>query len=340
MHDLLSPLRDDPLPPSKVDIDRAVRAGRRGARMRWAALGLLLMVGAGGLAVINPWGGEGGGQVAAPHDGWDPMRRWIQVGEVAGLQPSARTTARYWQTYELREPGESGATVKVTAYFPGGQPVISLAAGGAPQVFDPAAGEPAGQVGGAPAYWSARFETQDSVQVLAWRWRDSAWVIVTARQEGANADAARLRDLARSVAEAATIAEGPGVTMPFTVGPARGVRLVSTTVAYYPGDRAWTLLHFGTVDNPTPLLFRPDNHTLEVNVNTVDVLGDKGPAPGEVNGHPAQIDGSRVRVYNVEGFTVEVNGERALDVAKSVRVIPGAAHNEQLWTGTPLPAGH
>ncbi|WP_155372746.1 hypothetical protein [Catellatospora vulcania] len=218
--DVLNAFREDPLPPSGVDVARAVRTGRRQRRVRAAgaagALALLLA----GSAAVPAWFTAANGPAnlgaspavtlgpppppcptpeptpsvstsprpagTAPVE-FDVMRHWVDVSGVSGMHVQDFSTARYWQSVTLYDAAER-FTVEVIVFAAGGKPVFSSAAADDFAPVDLTGAESAGQVGGRPASWLPGGQGvvgRDAAR-LGWQWADGGWAFVAAadsRQE-------------------------------------------------------------------------------------------------------------------------------------------------------------
>lgn len=389
--DVLGAFREDPLPPSGVDVARAVRTGRRQRRMRTAgAAGALALLLVGG-AAVPAWltGGAGSAQVGStleatlgplpppcpspsptaapsvPADGsapasFDVLRHWVDVTEVtrpqadtdADLHVEDFTTARFWQRVSLLDRAER-FRVEVAVFAGGGKPMFG-APGDFPGVVDADEGEPAGRVGGRPAWWlpGRQGMYQYDAARLAWQWADGGWAFVSAadtaqqpdRQPSAEAMAV-LRATAQRVAAALTIGRGTAVTTPFTVpGVPKCSRLTRTTV--YRGTKvdgtpfSRVAVTFGRVDNTDPLRFPPDV-TTTVDADSGSTPADKpGSADEQVDGHPAVINEGFLVLHDVDGFALEITAQLPRDAliayARSVRIVEGAHGDESKWTDRPI----
>ena len=332
MDRLLEPLRDeDPLPPSEVDIDRAIRAGRRRVRARWAGTGVLVAVVALLVPLLALPGGSGSSVDPAtssqrpgePAD-FDPMRRVVTVGDVPGIVAGSYTTARRWQRISVQR-GHSGMG-SVIVYAPGRQ-----VAGYDGDVLRPETGTPTEPVDGRPAYWVSR----PSGDRLAWQWTDGAWAVVHFLDHEAEDEANR--DTARRIALAVRVGAGEPVTVPFTVPRPASHQLVGTaTQLRAPGDPfVRTELLFGTDD----LAGAGDYaDALSVGVeNGARVVALRGQANRTVDGHPAVVDERKAIIFGITaGFAVDVGGVAdPLAIARSVRLVPNP-EDKSTWTARPL----
>lgn len=336
MDRLLDPLRDeDPLPPSEVDVDRAIRVGRRRVRTRWVGTGVLVAAVAFLVPVLGLPGGSGSSvdpatssqRAAEPRD-FDPMRRVVAVADVPGIVTDSYTTARRWQRISVRNAGWTGLG-SVTVHAPGRQ-----AADPEGGVLRPETGTPAEPVDGRPAYWVDR----PSGDLLAWQWTDDAWAFVNyqdVRTEG-EVD----RETARRIALAVRVGDGEPVTVPFTVPRPAPYQLVGTTADLRPpGDPfVRTGLLFATED---PADAGRCVDCVAVAVENGDRVALQNGVNQTVDGHPAVVDGRKVTIYGfTAGFAVDVWGGTADDaaslaVARSVRLVP-TPDDRSTWTARPL----
>ncbi|GIF96489.1 hypothetical protein [Catellatospora citrea] len=212
--DVLGAFREDPLPPSGVNVARAVRTGRRQRRVRTAgaagALALLLA----GSAAVPAWFSAANGPAnlgASPEvtvgppppacpspeptpsvsppalppgtapGAFDVMRRWVDVSAVSDLHVQQFNTGRYWQYVTLYDAQER-ITVEVIVYASQGKPVF-----GAPESrdfgpVDLTGAESAGQVAGKPASWLPARQGMAGLHAarLGWQWAEGGWAFVAA----------------------------------------------------------------------------------------------------------------------------------------------------------------
>jgi hypothetical protein len=238
---ILNEFREDPMPPSRVDVPAAVRTGRRLQRARTGAVAVgaaaVLVAGAVAapqvLSLLPGPGGGGNGQPAAgpaitcdapapPADersataagqapvGFDPLRRWVDASRVTGYQVENYTTARAWQRLELKTPS-GDRTVEVSLYGKDGAPAFASEPGTEPVPVDPTTGTPAGTVNGAQAWWLPGRQSlyQFEVARLGWQWAPGAWAFVAAAGTSEDDPAkiapttASQREQLRAVAQAA-----------------------------------------------------------------------------------------------------------------------------------------
>ena len=218
MTEILSQFREDELPPSRVDIARAVRSGRRRRRTRTGLVtcGVVLVLAAGG-ATAPTWlltapdhgvSPAASSPAAVPCDGgplpaytqgtawqtFDPLIYEIDASGVAGYQVETYTTARYFQTLILTNAAQT-RRVTVMLYATEGVPYYAMPhttvptpgpgatpyTATTPEPIDPAAGEPTEPVAGAPAYWLPDQQVPGAEYGLAWQWTLGGWALVTAR---------------------------------------------------------------------------------------------------------------------------------------------------------------
>jgi hypothetical protein len=286
--EVLRAFREDPLPPSGVDVARAVRSGRRRHRLRTAtaAGGLAVAVLAGGFAVpawLTP-GGSSPGQVgstleptleptppacpspvaspvAAPTSAqpvregtapaqFDVLRRWIDVGTVPGLHVEQYTTARYWQQVTLLDADEH-VQVEIQVFAGDGKPVFSEAPRTAPVPPDMSRATPADPVGGRAASWlpGHQYLYQYEVARLGWQWAEGGWAFV------AVADTSR-EDGQPPAAERAAALRTTAHEVAEALRIGAGAQVTMPFTARMPdGDcmhLTGTVLHRGTHANGTP----------------------------------------------------------------------------------------
>lgn len=336
MDRLLDPLREeDPLPPSEVDVDRAIRVGRRRLRTRWVGTGVLVAAVALLVPVLGLPGGSGSSvdpatssQRAAETRDFDPMRRVVTVADVPGIVTDSYTTARRWQRISVRNAGWTGLG-SVTVHAPGRQ-----AADPEGGVLRPETGTPTEPVDGRPAYWMSR----PSGDLLAWQWTDDAWAFVSYQDVRTEREVDR--ETARRIALAVRVGDGEPVTVPFTLPRPASYQLVGTTADLRPPGDPYvrTGLLFATEDPADEGRFVD---CLAVAVENGERVASQNGVNQTVDGHPAMVDGRKVTLYGVAaGFAVDVWGGAAdaaasLAVARSVRLVP-TPDDRSTWTTRPL----
>lgn len=294
--------------------------------------------------VADNMAGDPPPQEAAPGSGsFDPLRRVIQVGQVDGLNMAEYVTARYWQTLSLEDTQHTLA-VEVRAYPPRHAGMFFAPQGR----VEPTSGQSTESVGKAAARWlpdGQRHFQYEAVR-LAWQSADGGWVFVTAAstdEEGRRpkVPADQLRQLARRVATVTTVkADGPAVTMPFTVPTPAGLRLATTQLLRgtqangRPILRA-TLNFAARDDQQNPGIGQRENLSGRSVTAALASPDEKpGSAKQQVDGHPASVRDEGATIYDVaDGFAVEVAGP--LELARSVRFVP-SPRNETNWTPNPL----
>ncbi|MGW4206705.1 hypothetical protein ACWEIJ_01840 [Lentzea sp. NPDC004789] len=183
---LLGPLRAVDVPASTgVNVQRAIRSGKRTKALRVTAAGAFVLIVAGLLPLmIRP------AAAPAPAAGaFDPFVRTISAGPVPGLQTSAYFTGRERQLITLTpEPGgHQSGLVEVNAAGAVGTP----------------SGEPMPDVNGRRALWTGT--------TVAVEWERGAWAFV--QVQGFPDD----RDRARLLAESLSFDEHVQIRFPFTV---------------------------------------------------------------------------------------------------------------------------
>ena len=282
---LLAPLRTaGPESPSGVDVRRALRVGRRRARIRHAAIG------AGGTgAVVAAVASVGvflhvlapsDPRPAAPgEDGFDVLHRAFRVGSAGGFTPDTYETGRYRQRIVLRaaDPRDDTGTDAVVVMYAKGRTPQSAGAPGRPS------GRPALPVDGHRALLLTAPVIRPGATELAWEWRPGAWGFVSLK--GPGADVGRAEKVALSVRTGANDA----VTRPVTV-PAHALgahdRLVGVVSSIGPA-------RFGRV---LVLRFAADDAAADTTTR-IDV-GVRLPVPerhatATIGGRPAVVSGRR-----------------------------------------------
>jgi hypothetical protein len=338
MQRLFGPLRDDdPLPPSTVDIWRAVRDGRRRIRARWAGVGTVVLV---VLAIVVPVlshtaaGREPVGPAVQQQSdiGFDPLRRVITVGDVPGTAPQSYGTAKHWQQLTLTV-NKSGFA-QVIVYAPGWK--ATYATGG---FVRPDTGTPAEPVAGRTAYWLNRTLDGQQGPMLAWEWADDAWAFVQLHGPGADQPD---KDMTHRVATAVRVGDGEQVTMPFTVPVPEGHHLTGTSTQIRPSGDPFvrTGLLFDTEDPHDPDRYASDQRGFRVSVENGWKVGQQFGANGKLDDHPARVVDGQVHIFGLAGgFAVDVEGagsqETLSAVARSVHLV-SAPDDRSTWVSQPL----
>ncbi|MEU6719075.1 hypothetical protein ABZ897_47070 [Nonomuraea sp. NPDC046802] len=263
---LLEPLRGDDHPgdPGRIDLNRAIRAGRRRVRVRRLTTAAAAV--AATLAVIIPTTvlanlpHPAPPAVQAPEPGFEVLSRAFTVGSAGGFTPDRYETGRLRQRITLRSADPARhVTGVITMYAAGRHPTLPTS-------------QPAPPVAGRQAYWLPEGTS------LAWEWAPDAWGTVTL-------SGVSERVLAHRVAQSVLPQPGPPVTVPFTVaqdaldGRYRVVGARST----YPGKTSQTSLLYDTQD---PVDGEP--------VVEVGVRRPRPSADTTVGGVPAVVTGAEV----------------------------------------------
>lgn len=281
--EVLGAFREDPLPPSGVDVARAVRTGRRRRRTRTVGVAAAVALVLAGSAAVPAWfaGANGPANLGAspgvtlgpppppcpspeptrsgspsprpagtaPAE-FDVLRHWVDVSGVSGFSAHDFRTARYWQAVTLFDKDEK-FSVEVVVFAAGGKPVFGNhdATDFAP--VDLTGAESAGLVGGRPASWlpgRQGMNGRDAAR-LGWQWAEGGWAFVAAgdstseNRKATPEDLAVLRAMATQAAGELVIGRGTAVTMPFTV---RGTPECSRLTG--------TTVYRGTHANGTPFV--------------------------------------------------------------------------------------
>ncbi len=358
MTDILGQFREDDLPPSGVDVQRAVRTGRRRRSVRVgmvaASVVAALTLGA---ATAPRWLGALPGLEDPVPPGqlvcgtpttvdsdtlasFDVLRRWINVRDINGVEVLDYETARLWQHVSLRA-GAGDARLDVVLYAQHVTPMVRSTPTAAPGPVDLSAATPTDAMPG--AYWLTGGPDGNSTGAarLAWQWAPDAWVLLTA--EGA-AQPAELRAMATQVASELSLGPDAPVYSPFMIQVPRCTRVVSTSLLH--GTKAdntpWTrfAIGFGTediVDSSNPWLSRADTApSITVTADSAATPADKpGSATREVDERPAAYTGGLLTVYDNDGFALEVfttgDFDAAVALYRTVYMHTGAKESEGLW---------
>ncbi|GAA4638778.1 hypothetical protein GCM10023196_097860 [Actinoallomurus vinaceus] len=301
---LLAPLRSvTPDGPPGVDLGKALRTGRRHARIRHttvraggtvavvaavAALGLLVRV----LAPSHP------GPAAPARDEFDVLHRAFRVGSAGGLTPDTYETGRYRQRIVLRAADPNGGTgvdAVVVMYAKGRSP------DGRGASWRPA-GRPADPIDGRRAILLTSPVIRSGATELAWEWRPGAWGFVSLK--GAGADVSHAEKVALSVRYGAN----DPVAQPIAV-PARALkswnRLVGVVSSVGPARFGRVLL----------LRYAADDAAADTTAR-IDV-GVRLPTPStdatmSIDGKPAAMSQGKVIFLDGSGLTVETGDAAVL----------------------------
>lgn len=280
--DVLGAFREDPLPPSGVDVAGAVRAGRRHRRVRTAGVACVvaLVLTVGGFAV-PAWLAPGGSSTAQPgatpeptlgpepppcpspipllaaataEDGtapaeFDVLRRWVNVDALSDLHLEAFDTARYWQRVTLFDASER-FYVEVVVYAGDGEPAFGPPSGAPEPLASGQTAEPADPVGDRPASWLPGRQgvyQYDAVR-LSWQWADGGWAYVAVADTGQQVGQAPSPQ-----AVAALRTRARHVAQSLTIGRGAPVTMPFTASGALDCDRLTrTSLYRGTHVNGTP----------------------------------------------------------------------------------------
>jgi hypothetical protein len=356
MTDILAQFRDEELPPSRVDIHRAVRSGRRRIRTALAAGGATLAVVAAGLTVPG-WLSHQTAPVplsdtcGRPHptrasmstwQRFDPLLIEIDASRVPGHVVVTVATALTWQRVML--DSHKGRQATVTLFACDGEPFVSNSDG---WPVDPTQGEPADPVAGAPAYWLPQDDPADPVG-LAWQWTPGAWAIVVPAEPVEPIETRpawprdELRAIARQIANGLALGVGKPVTAPIALPVPDGLYPVASMLSYgaglpyaYPATAPYAFeIGFDMLgtDKPTarPLVWDLPDLTVSaspINATAGDWLKGAIPYPEDL-GYPAYYEinpGGRfpdllvLTVYEYSGFAVAI-------------ALPGASSTDEKLT--------
>jgi hypothetical protein len=390
MSEILNQFRDEELPPSTVEVGRAARAGRRRRRIRTglAAGGVAAALAVAGAAAPTrlsaqpspppPAEPQCGSPVPARPSlptwrQFDPLTLEIDATDVPGYHLRITASSTNWQTIMLEKEGANDAgagAVYVVQYACGGEPRSYDP--GADQLvpFDPAAGEPADPIGGAPAYWLPPTGVRPGglpSAGLAWQWTAGAWAMVFAEpaSETSTVDPAVLRSAAAEVAPHVELGVGTPVTAPFSLPRPDGT-YPAVTATHWASDAGELFavgfsIGFDTVGKAASTQPFPHDYvpSFAIDASPYASLDDR---PSDATEYPEDLgypayqavlpygdrDIDELLVYDVSGFgfqlqPAEVPGtstqaERlsvAADVFRAITVYPDAATDYSAW-GDPI----
>ena len=289
----------DAPPPSRVDLDRVLRDGRRRRRRRAlvgpvvaAVVVVLVTLGVSVMTVGQPLPGVDP-DFAAP-SAFDPLRLRLAVGwRPPALDAGVLTLGTERQELSYTDSVERAPVVTVTLYAGGRTPWQQDSPAFTVRTADP--------VHRAPARW---YSSDGRTDALAWKWARDAWAVVVLDRV---ADPAGNRDLLRRIANSVGTNLDESVRPPYIVDSLPSTaRLVSVMFGTYEsvGFQARYRIDDGSDD--------------ELLVEVGPPLFD--PAPDRViGGRPARIEVTatsyQVRVYQPD-YRIQV-------VARGVAGPPG-----------------
>ncbi|WP_431933045.1 hypothetical protein [Nonomuraea jabiensis] len=221
---VLDLLRDvEPSTAGTVDVQRAIRGGRRRVRGRQVAASAAAVATALAIVVPSlPWTRPApavapASEIASDGKAFDLGTAAFVVGSAGGFAPDTYETGRYRQIITLRSADPARrATAVITMYAAGHQPSLPT-------------GDPAPAVNGSPARWTS--------SGVAWEWAPGAWGIVAMGDMG---DMGEDRLRAHRIAQSVLPRRGVPVSVPFTVDPevlGAGRHLIGV-VTSYPYEQA------------------------------------------------------------------------------------------------------
>lgn len=322
MNSLLEPLRDEPLPPSSVDLARAIGAGRRRVLARRA-----IAVATAGLTVIGIAVGIGAavapptatrtapissvppttaGPPAAAPTAFDPMTRYAAFGWLPdGFTVLTAITTADGYVLMATPPGVPDGQHVVLRIVPAGHDISAIS--GSQDFSVPLGADTGGQLLEAPAvhgrtaWWSTSFAVGSQLG-LRWEYAPGARAEVAVVAHFADP-----KQIARQVAEAIRYAVNEPVRLPYSLSPPGLVR--PTRVILTTGNRPWEArVGYGTPDAhgdwPLDILMIPWTGT--------DGYGNVGLPNTTVDGHLARtstgIYGEKgLQLYDVQGLYMEIN---------------------------------
>jgi hypothetical protein len=293
---LLAPLREQPPPPSRVDIATAIRTGNHRRRVRMtlagtACLVVVVLVAVGIISTLPTAGTTAGGSTEAGM--FDPLIRNLDVTPVAGFVYRAFTAEAVQQTIMLVRSSattDSFTQAKVTIYAVGKQPNTL----GFDWSWPTTLAEP---VHGRASY---SFDDCDPVcgAGLVWQWRADSWASVIV--EGPDN---RVRDpqglsAARQIAAATQTGVSIPVRTPMTVPRPAGMRVVAFS------DGPAVRVVFNDPPGPNGPNGPAPPHMLQV---TAFYRLGRVTSTTMVDGHPAHVERGNVTVLNLAGdWSLEV----------------------------------
>ncbi|MBW4717983.1 hypothetical protein [Saccharothrix obliqua] len=297
-HDFLAPLRDVEPGPSRVDVARAVRNGRRRRRARPVLAALAVCVALGTAIGVLP---EHAPEPAAVV--LDPLRQVARVGTAGGFTPLSYTTGVDRQEIALTRADSPGAPAGVVVLHAGGRRP---------------AGEPVPDVAGRTAVWTGT--------TLVWEWSPGAWGEV--RLDGGFAD---LRNRAHRVAQAVVADGGTPVAVPFRI--TTPLRLVSVRSPVRPGPELAAVELAG--DGGTVVVSLRSDGLPDRDVTANARVADR-PAVTSDGGVDVLDPGGRYAVRVAPGRGAAPGGTPALTaLAAAVHPVPDPA-DRRTWVADPL----
>ncbi|HEX5542225.1 MAG TPA: hypothetical protein VFX60_11805 [Micromonospora sp.] len=363
MERLLEPLRDEPLPPSAVDIGRALVAGRRRVRHRRlasaAAASCAVLALVGGITVIVAGEAPDGSRppvaqepTASPPPmparapaAFEPLHRYAAFGWLPdGLADSFVETGTdqlllgAWQPMTAESHERSGVELRIV---PAGHDIAladmgDFAVEGA--ITEWAGVTSAEAVNGRTARWNGRAPSSGTGAALRWEYAPNAWAEVIVRGGAAGADA---RATARRIAETLRYGVDEPVRLPFGIAglpdPLRPMSVLVSTrtfmgipswearVAYGPGERTTS------GEWPLTVMALPQPSDTGDGAN----FGDPN---GTLDGHPVRrssmADGGKaLQVYGVQGLYLELTTDDTATTRQLPDGLDGLFRSMTLYPG-------
>lgn len=329
MERLLEPLRDDPLPPSAVDLGRAVTDGRRRERYRRlatvVATGCAVLAVAGGVAVAveRPVPSVPAGVAAAPMPAqapatFNPMVRYAAFGWVPDWLTESRTTTGvdgFLTSVAARDgKGEEIGVVELRVVTAGHDIALT---GSDDFVTDPGVTQgwrevtPAESVNGRPARWNGKALDGGAAAALRWEYASGAWAEVTVRGRAAGADP---RLTARRIASTIRYGVDEPIRLPYRItSPLPDtLRPMTVSVHMYPQRLSDWGVQVGYGDGK--LLPSGDWPLTVLVIPRASPTGDGGNLANPdtvVDGYPARKTpmaggGSGLQIYGAQGLYLEL----------------------------------
>lgn len=293
---LLEPLRQ-PEPPatSGVDVDRAMRTGRRTIRVRQVAGTLACVVAVLGIAftVTVPYYHSPPAKETTSEFGVTTQE--FAIGSAGGFTPLTYETGRSRQRATLTT--QDGATDAVITLYPKGR--VPHVDGG---TWKPT-GETAPDVKGGAAVWPSEPVFGDDAVELAWQWRPDAWAFVSVT--GPEADQDRAHKVALSVEPGADIDVAVPATYPTphpgTVQESAVISTLRSIGDHERAERIYQVRYRASGD---------DSDWITVGVREPAPETDESTTVGD---RPALVEENKVTFLDGTGLFVEVSDASVLD---------------------------
>lgn len=217
---------------------------------------------------------------------------WLPSGLHTNGYTADHQEQRYFQA-TAQGAGRLGASVTLTAYAPGKEPILPHLPGGIPAKRIPAA-----SINGHSAYWIFQPDAsgQSSFE-LRWRYAPRSWADLEG--VGLHGSDSALTAMAYKIARSATLGGTRPIAMPLHVGGVPGGMTPKRTVLNNGAfDQVSAILDY-IVKEPTSAL------TIGI-VRSSDSAGRPQPNT-QLDGHPAYRTTGALYVFGVNGFDVQID---------------------------------